>query len=67
MSTCPPPVRRFEPGARWLGAVMVAAGLMGAAGPLLAQPANQPARAKRHGNTGDDGAGDALHPGQQGA
>ena len=45
MSTCPPPVRRFEPGARWLGAVMVAAGLMGAAGPLLAQPANQPAAA----------------------
>ncbi len=46
MSTSPP-VRRLEPATRWLGAVMVAAGLMGAAGPLLAQPASAPASAAR--------------------
>ena len=45
MSTSPP-VRRLEPATRWLGAVMVAAGLV-AAGPLLAQPASAPASPAR--------------------
>ncbi len=45
MSHCQAPVRRFEPAARWLGACMIAAGIMGAASPVLAQPAaaNPPA------------------------
>ena len=43
MRICLPQFLHFESGARWLGAAMVAAGVMGVTGPALAQPGNSPA------------------------